>query len=42
MAQEQLADCTGMTAVHVNRTSKALEAESGIERRSSRTVTIGD
>lgn len=42
MTQEQLADCTGITPVHVNRTLKALEAERLIERRTSRTVTIGD
>jgi CRP-like cAMP-binding protein len=42
MTQEQLADCTGLTPVHVNRTLKALEAEKLIERRSSRSVTIGD
>jgi DNA-binding transcriptional regulator LsrR (DeoR family) len=42
MTQEQIADCTGLTAVHVNRTLKTLEAENLIERRSSRTVTIGD
>jgi CRP-like cAMP-binding protein len=42
MTQEQLADCTGLTAVHVNRTLKSLEDERLIERRTSRTVTIGD
>jgi CRP-like cAMP-binding protein len=42
MTQEQIADCTGLTAVHVNRTLKVLEAERLIERRSSRTVVIGD
>jgi len=42
MTQEQLADCTGLTPVHVNRTLKLLEAEQLITRRSSRTVTIGD
>jgi CRP-like cAMP-binding protein len=42
MTQEQIADCTGLTAVHVNRTLKTLEAERLIERRSNRTVTIGD
>jgi CRP-like cAMP-binding protein len=42
MTQEQIADCTGLTAVHVNRTLKTLEAEKLITRRSSRTVTIGD
>jgi CRP-like cAMP-binding protein len=42
MTQEQLADCTGLTPVHVSRTLKLLEAEKLIERRSRRTVTIGD
>jgi CRP-like cAMP-binding protein len=42
MTQEQLADTTGLTAVHVNRTLKAMEARGLIERRSSRSVTIGD
>jgi CRP-like cAMP-binding protein len=42
MTQEQLADCTGLTPVHVNRTLKALEAENLIERRSTRSITIGD
>ena len=42
MTQEQLADATGLTAVHVNRTLKALEAKGLITRRSSRNITIGD
>jgi CRP-like cAMP-binding protein len=42
MTQEQLADCTGLTPVHVNRTLKALEAENLITRRSRRAITIGD
>jgi CRP-like cAMP-binding protein len=42
MTQEQLADSTGLTPVHVNRTLKALEAEDLISRRSSRAITIGD
>ncbi|OWK32276.1 Crp/Fnr family transcriptional regulator [Sphingomonas mucosissima] len=42
MTQEQIADCTGLTPVHVNRTLKALEVEKLIERRSGRSVTIGD
>jgi CRP-like cAMP-binding protein len=41
MSQEQLADCTGLTAVHVNRTLKALET-SGDIRRSIRHVAIAD
>lgn len=32
MTQEQLADATGLTPVHVNRTLKALEAEQVIQR----------
>lgn len=42
MTQEQLADATGMTAVHVNRTIKGLEADRLIERSSPRSITIGD
>lgn len=42
MTQEQLADCTGLTPVHVNRTLKTLEAENLITRRSSRSIVIGD
>lgn len=42
MTQEHIADCTGLTPVHVNRMLKLLEAEGLIERRSSRSVTIGD
>jgi CRP-like cAMP-binding protein len=42
MTQEQLADCTGLTPVHVNRTLKALEAGNLISRRSSRSIVIGD
>jgi CRP-like cAMP-binding protein len=42
MTQEQIADCTGLTPVHVNRTLKSLEADRLIERQSSRSVTIGD
>jgi CRP-like cAMP-binding protein len=42
MTQEQLADCVGLTPVHVNRTLKGLEADNLIERRSSRGITIGD
>jgi len=33
MTQQQLADSTGLTAVHVNRTLKALDAEGLIERQ---------
>ena len=42
MTQEQLADCVGLTPVHVNRTLKALEANNLIARSSSRSITIGD
>jgi CRP-like cAMP-binding protein len=42
MTQEQIADCTGLTPVHVNRTLKRLELENLITRRNSRSVTIGD
>jgi CRP-like cAMP-binding protein len=42
MTQEQLADTTGLTPVHVNRTLKALEKEGLIERASPRAVSIGD
>lgn len=42
MTQEQLADCTGLTPVHVNRMLMSLERDGLIERRSSRTITIGD
>jgi CRP-like cAMP-binding protein len=41
MTQEQLADCTGLTPVHVNRTLKSLEA-SGDITRSVRHVAIAD
>jgi CRP-like cAMP-binding protein len=42
MTQEQLADATGLTSVHVNRTIKVLEAEGLIDRVNPRTVHIGD
>ena len=42
MTQEQLADTTGLTSVHVNRTLKALEADGLIERANPRVVHIGD
>ena len=42
MTQEQIADATGLTSVHVNRTIKSLEADGLITRRSGRSVTIGD
>jgi CRP-like cAMP-binding protein len=42
MTQDQLADCVGLTPVHVNRTLRALEAGNLISRKSSRGITIGD
>ena len=42
MTQEHIADCTGLTPVHVNRMLKLLESENLIGRRTSRSVTIGD
>ena len=42
MTQDQLADATGMTSVHVNRTLKALEKEGLIERPNPRSICIGD
>jgi len=42
MTQEHIADCLGLTAVHVNRMLKVLEAEKLISRSTSRAVTIGD
>jgi len=42
MTQEQLADATGLTSVHINRTMKALEAEGLIERPNPRSIWIGD
>jgi DNA-binding Lrp family transcriptional regulator len=41
MTQEHLADATGLTPVHVNRTLKALEAE-GLIKRERRYVHIPD
>ena len=42
MTQEQLADATGLTPVHINRTLKGLEQEQLIERANPRVVEIGD
>lgn len=39
MTQEQLADATGLTSVHVNRTLKRLERD-GLIKRSHRAITI--
>lgn len=41
MTQEQLADCTGLTSVHVNRPLRGLDAD-GIISRTRRTVTVED
>ena len=42
MTQDQLADATGLTAVHVNRVLQALEKDGLIERVTSKFVLIGD
>jgi CRP-like cAMP-binding protein len=42
MTQIQIADATGMTAVHVNRVLKDLEMEGLIERVSVKSIVIGD
>lgn len=42
MTQDQLADATGLTAVHVNRTLQALERDGLIERATPKSVIIGD
>lgn len=42
MTQEQLADTTGLTPVHVNRTLKALEKDGLISRSTPRSIEIGD
>jgi len=42
LSQEQIADATGLTPVHVNRTIRALEADGLIERANPRFITIGD
>jgi CRP-like cAMP-binding protein len=42
MTQQQIADCVGLTTVHVNRTLKMLEVEGLITRHSSRAMIIGD
>ena len=41
MTQEQLGDALGLTAVHVNRTLKTLEAE-GLITRNKRSVTVAN
>lgn len=42
MTQNQLADATGLTSVHINRTLKGLEKEGLIERSNPRAINIGD
>ena len=42
MTQDQLADATGMTPVHVNRVLRTLEKAGLIERVTSKSVVIGD
>lgn len=42
MTQEQLADATGLTPVHVNRVLQALAQKGLIERVTSKSVTIGN
>jgi CRP-like cAMP-binding protein len=42
MTQEQLADATGLTPVHVNRSLKSLDAEGLINRLHPRAIHIGD
>ena len=42
MTQDQLADATGMTPVHVNRVLQSLVREGLIERVTSKSVLIGD
>jgi CRP-like cAMP-binding protein len=42
MTQDQLADATGLTPVHVNRSLRALEREGLIVRTTPRAISIGD
>ena len=42
MTQEQLADTTGLTPVHINRTLRALEDQGAIARPNPRAIQIGD
>ena len=42
MTQDQLADATGLTAVHVNRVLQGLETDGLIERVTAKSVLIGD
>ncbi|HWT11625.1 MAG TPA: Crp/Fnr family transcriptional regulator [Allosphingosinicella sp.] len=41
MTQEHLADCTGLTPIHVNRTLRGLDAD-GVISRTHRSVTVDD
>ena len=41
MTQEQLADCTGLTAVHVNRTLRVMDKE-GLLTRTNRSIAVND
>jgi CRP-like cAMP-binding protein len=41
MTQEQIADCVGLTSVHVNRTLKQLDKD-GLTHRTMRSVTVDD
>jgi CRP-like cAMP-binding protein len=42
MTQDQIADATGLTAVHVNRVLQGLAKDGLIERVTSKSVVIGD
>ena len=42
MTQEQLADATGLTSVHVNRTIRSLELDGFIDREDPRRIHITD
>ena len=42
MTQDQIADATGLTAVHVNRVLQGLEKDGLIERVTAKSVLIGD
>lgn len=42
ITQDQLADATALTSVHVNRTLRSLEIDGLIERRNPRAIEIGD
>ena len=42
ITQDQLADATGLTSVHVNRTMRGLEKDGLIERSNPRMIEIGD